>query len=313
VKEAVVSTRPIEIDHLTKYYGAARGVEDVSLAVEEGDVFGFIGPNGAGKTTTIRSLLDMIFPTKGSARIFGMDTHRDSKEIKRLVGYLPSEDFYYKSMTARELLDYSARLHGLDRPASSRRVKDLAALLELDLDRKIKALSRGNRRKVSIIKSVLPEPRLLILDEPTSGLDPLMQLRVFELLRQQRERGATVFFSSHILSEVQKICSRVAIIRDGTVVRIESLEKLQKEHLKKVTMTLRPGVSLDAIDVKGVSELTGDGTSVRFLYSGSADDLLGYLVAKGIHRDLEDFLVEQSTLEEIFIDYYGRGGGEDDR
>jgi ABC-2 type transport system ATP-binding protein len=305
--------RPIEIEHLTKYYGTTRGVEDVSLAVEEGDVFGFIGPNGAGKTTTIRCLLDMIFPTKGSARIFGMDTHRDSREIKRLVGYLPSEDFYYKSMNARDLLEYSAKLHGLDPAASGHRVKDLAAVLELDLDRKIKTLSRGNRRKVSIIKSVLPEPRLLILDEPTSGLDPLMQLRVFELLSKQHERGATVFFSSHILSEVQKICSRVAIIRDGAIVRTEDIGKLQREHLKKVTMTLRAGFSLDAIDVPGVSELKRDGNTVRFLYAGAADGLLEHLVAKGIHRNLEDFLVEQSTLEEIFMDYYDRRGKEDDR
>jgi ABC-2 type transport system ATP-binding protein len=312
-KEVAVPARPVEIEHLTKYYGETRGVEDISLTVEEGDVFGFIGPNGAGKTTTIRCLLDMIFPTRGSARIFGLDSRKGSREIKRLVGYLPSEDFAYKSMTARDLLAYSARLNGLDPSASRARMEELADVLALDLGRKIKELSRGNRRKVSLIKCVLPEPRLLILDEPTSGLDPLMQLRVFELLQQQRERGTTVFFSSHILSEVQKICSRVAIIREGAILRTESIGTLQKEHLKKVSLVLRTGVSLHAIDLPGVSELTRDGNTVRFLYSGAAGDLLDYLVTRGIHRGLEDFLIETSTLEEIFIDYYERGDGEDDR
>jgi ABC-2 type transport system ATP-binding protein len=302
--------KPIEIDRLTKYYGAARGVEDVSLTVEEGDAFGFIGPNGAGKTTTIRCLLDFIHPSKGSARIFGLDTRRDSKQIKRLVGYLPSEDFYYKSMSARELLEYSARLAGVDRSAAAARIKDLAALLELNLDRKIKELSRGNRRKVSMIKCVLPQPRLLILDEPTSGLDPLMQQRVFDLLKLQLEGGATLFFSSHILSEVQKICSRVAIIRDGAILKTESIGTLQKEHLKKVTMTFKPGFSPDAVTIPGVSETKRDGNSVRFLFSGAAEDLLQHLVAGGIHRRLEDFLIETSTLEEIFMDYYDRNGGE---
>ena len=303
--------RPIEVERLTKYYGKTRGIEDVSLTVEEGDVFGFIGPNGAGKTTTIRCLLDMIFPSRGSARIFGLDTRRDSKKIKRVVGYLPSEDFYYKSMTARELLGYSAQLHDLGRPSASRRAEELAGLLELDLDRKIRELSRGNRRKVSMIKCVLPDPRLIILDEPTSGLDPLMQLRVFDLLQKQRERGSTIFFSSHILSEVQKICNRVAIIRDGAILRTANLDTLQKEHLKKVSMTLKSGFSLGSIEVSGVSKLMREGSSVRFLYSGSAEALLEYLVAKGIHRNLEDFLVERSSLEEIFIDYYERGDGEE--
>ncbi len=303
-------SHPIEIESLTKYYGTTRGVEGVSLTVEEGDAFGFIGPNGAGKTTTIRCLLDLIHPTLGAARIFGLDSRKDSKQIKRRVGYLPSEDFYYKGMSARELLEYSAQLCGLDRAASRARIKELAALLELDLDRKIKTLSRGNRRKVSLIKCVLPQPRLLILDEPTSGLDPLMQHHVFDLLQGELARGVTLFFSSHILSEVQKICSRVAIIRGGQILKTEKISTLQDEHLKKVSMVLKPGFFLNAVPVPGVSEMRQNGSTVQFLFSGAAEDLLHHLVTCGIHRNLEDFLIEKSTLEEIFIDYYEKDGGE---
>jgi ABC-2 type transport system ATP-binding protein len=295
---------PIRAEGLTKYYGEVRGIEGVDLEVEEGEVFGFIGPNGAGKTTTIRCLLDLIFPTAGTARVFGLDSHTHSKEIKRSVGYLPSEDYYYKGMTAQELLRYSSRFHGIDARVAAERMTELAGVLDLDLGRKIKELSRGNRRKVSIIKSLIPSPRLLILDEPTSGLDPVMQVRFFELLEAERERGTTVFFSSHILSEVQRVCDRVAIVKGGRIVRTADIAGLQRERLKKVILELTEDADVGDLALPGVSEVERRGDTVQFLYSGAMESLLGYLVDKGIHRKTLDIVIERASLEEIFIDYY---------
>ncbi len=295
---------PIHTEGLTKYYGETRGIEGVDLKVEDGEIFGFIGPNGAGKTTTIRCLLDLIFPTAGSARVFGLDSHTRSKEIKSSVGYLPSEDYYYKGMTALELLRYSSRFYSLEGRAATARIRELADILDLDLSRKIKQLSRGNRRKVSIIKSLLPSPRLLILDEPTSGLDPVMQVRFFELLDQEHKRGATVFFSSHILSEVQRVCDRVAIVKGGRIVRTADIAGLQRERLKKVTLELAEGADVGEIDLPGVSEIERSRDTLRFLYAGTVADLLAHLVERGVHRKTLDILIERSSLEEIFIDYY---------
>jgi ABC-2 type transport system ATP-binding protein len=294
----------IETDGLTKYYGSVCGVEGLDMRVDEGEVFGFIGPNGAGKTTTIRTLLDMIFPTGGSARIFGKDTHSDSKEIKRSVGYLPSEDYFYQGMTGRELLRYSARIAGLDTSDLRSKMEGFADRLELDLNAKIKTLSRGNRRKVSIIKALLPGAKLLILDEPTSGLDPLMQNRFFEIIGEEQNRGVTVFFSSHILSEVQRICTRVAIIKDGRIVRTEAMDRLTRENFSKITLELKTGASIGDLEIEGVEDVERRDGSVRFIYRGPIESLLSYLVSTSIHTKLENLFVERSTLDEIFLGYY---------
>ena len=301
---------PVETQDLTKFYGRSRGIEGVNLKIAEGEIFGFIGPNGAGKTTTIRTLLDMIFPTSGTACVFGLDTHAQSKEIKKSVGYLPSEDYFYRAMSARQLLAYSARIHRLKPDLYRQRIEQLAEHLDLDLDAKIKTLSRGNRRKVSIIKSLLPRPRLLILDEPTTGLDPLMQTRFFELLKEEQKRGTTIFFSSHILSDVQKICTRVSIIRGGQIIRTENIDALAREHVRKITCEIKPGQSIGDLGIQGVSEVEKTGDAIRFLYSGEIDTLLDHLVERGTHKKLNDLLIERSTLDEIFMGYYGEADEE---
>ena len=220
----------IEVKNLKKYYGGSRGVEDVSFTVEAGEIFGFIGPNGAGKSTTIRTLLALIHPTAGSATIFGKDCVRFAPEIAREVGYLPSEVFYYDGMRVKELLEYSASFYHKD---CSARIRQLADTLDLDLKKKIDDLSFGNRKKVGIVQALLHEPKLIVLDEPTSGLDPLIQQRFFDLLRAENEKGAAVLFSSHVLSEVRKLCNRVAIIKEGRIIQVDTIGALQDNGYKK--------------------------------------------------------------------------------
>ena len=213
----------IETKNLTKYYGKARGIIDVSLSVEEGEIYGFIGPNGAGKSTTIRTLLSLIYKTSGEAKIFGLDTEAHKVEILKQVGYLPSEVFYYDNMRAIDLFKYSASFYKKD---CSKRIEELSALLQVNLRQKIEDMSLGNKKKVGIIQGLLHAPRLIILDEPTSGLDPLMQRTFFDLIKEENRRGATVLFSSHILSEVQRICDRVAIIKEGRIITEQKIGEL---------------------------------------------------------------------------------------
>ena len=220
----------IETKKLTKYYGKARGIVDVDLAVEEGEIFGFIGPNGAGKSTTIRTLLGLIKKSGGFATIFGMDCEKDKVKILSEVGYLPGEVFYYDNMRAIDLLRYSASFYKKD---CNQRIAELADALSLDLNKKIEDMSLGNKKKVGIVQGLLHAPRLIILDEPTSGLDPLMQRTFFDLIQRENARGATVLFSSHILGEVQRICDRVAIIKEGRIVDLQSIDSLRKQERAK--------------------------------------------------------------------------------
>ena len=221
----------IEVNNLTKYYGKARGIIDVSFNVEEGEIYGFIGPNGAGKSTTIRLFCSLIYPTSGEAKIFGKDCIRYGPEIRQEIGYLPSEVFYYDRMKVIDLLKYSASFYNKD---CTKRLYELAEVMELDLKRRIDDLSYGNKKKVGIVQGLLHQPKVILLDEPTAGLDPLMQQNFFNLIREEnKERGATVFFSSHILGEVQRMCERVAIIKEGRIIRIEDIKTLQKDNYKK--------------------------------------------------------------------------------
>ena len=225
----------IEVNNLTKYYGKARGIIDVSFKVEEGEIFGFIGPNGAGKSTTIRLFLALIFPSSGEAKIFGKDAIEHGPEIRQDIGYLPSEVFYYDRMKVLDLLKYSESFYDKD---CIERMYELADYMELDLKRRIEDLSYGNRKKVGIVQGLLHQPKLIVLDEPTSGLDPLMQQKFFKLIREENEqRGATVFFSSHILGEVQKMCSRVAIIKEGEIISIQDIATLRRDNYKKIRVT----------------------------------------------------------------------------
>jgi len=286
----------IETFGLTKYYGKNLGIEDVSLTVEEGEVFGFIGPNGAGKSTTIRLLLSLIYPTKGSAKIFGKDCIKYGHEVRQEIGYLPSEVFYYDKMKVGDLLKYSASFYVKD---SRDRMLELAEIMELDLERRIEELSFGNKKKVGIVQGLMHKPKLIMLDEPTSGLDPLMQHRFFDLISEENKRGATVFFSSHILSEVQRLCSRVAIIREGSIVRTEGIKTLRSENYKKVYIRDK-NINEKIFDIDGVSNIRKSADEIRFFYKGDINTVLDII------RDIkvEDILIEEPTLEEIFIHYY---------
>ncbi|NOZ73325.1 MAG: ABC transporter ATP-binding protein [Chloroflexi bacterium] len=287
----------IETDKLTKYYGKARGIIDVSFQVEEGEIFGFIGPNGAGKSTTIRLLLSLIYPTSGSATIFGKDCIKYGPEVRQDIGYLPSEVFYYERMKVIDLLKYSASFYKKD---CTQRMHELAELMELDLDRRIEDLSYGNKKKVGIVQGLLHQPKLLFLDEPTSGLDPLMQRKFFELIRTENEqRGVTVFFSSHILGEVQRMCNRVGIIKEGRIIEISDIHTLQENNYKKIRVVAE---NLDPalFRLPTVTNLRSNEHGVRFFYKGDINSI----VKKISELDLRDVTIEEPTLEEIFMHYY---------
>lgn len=289
----------IETKALTKYYGKARGISDVNLSVREGEIFGFIGPNGAGKSTTIRTILNFLFPTSGSATVFGLDIVRDTAKIKMQVGYLPGEVDYYDDMRVEELLSYSARFYGKD---FRKRLRELVELFDLDTGKYIHSLSLGNKKKVAIIQAVLHEPKLLILDEPTSGLDPLMQKRFFELLRAENSRGTTIFFSSHVLSEVQKLCSRVAIIKNGSILRTEDMETLRGKQFRNVRIGFHDTVP--ELNLRGITNLHRENQSLHFFYNGNVNELIREL---GQHN-ISGLWLEEPSLEEVFLHYYEKEG-----
>jgi ABC-2 type transport system ATP-binding protein len=287
----------IEIKNLTKTYGKARGISNISFNVEEGEIFGFIGPNGAGKSTTIRTLLSLIYPTKGSATIFGKDAVKYAPEIKKEIGYLPSEVFYYDNMRVKDLLKYSASFYKKD---CTKRIHELAEIMNLDLNKKIDDLSLGNKKKVGIVQGLLHEPKLIILDEPTSGLDPLMQQKFFELLQEENKKGATILFSSHILSEVQKLCNRVAIIKEGQLVTVEKISTLQENNYKKIKIETKTKLGLDYFNLEGINKLEVKDNVISFLFRGNINDIL----KKITEIEITNLWIEEPDLEEIFMHYY---------
>ncbi|AIE61654.1 ABC transporter ATP-binding protein [Bacillus methanolicus] len=287
----------IEIKNLTKTYGKARGITDISFNVEQGEIFGFIGPNGAGKSTTIRTLLSLIYPTSGSAKIFGKDCIQYTSEIKKDIGYLPSEVFYYDNMKVKDLLKYSASFYKKD---CSKRIKELAEIMDLDLNKKIDDLSLGNKKKVGIVQALLHEPKLIILDEPTSGLDPLMQQRFFELLEEENKKGATILYSSHILSEVQRLCHRVAIIKEGKIIKVEKISALQENNYKKFKIETTTKVDKNYFQISGVKDLEVKDNIVSFLFKGNLNAILKKI--SGI--EIANLWVDEPDLEEIFMHYY---------
>lgn len=291
----------IETKKLTKFYGKALGICDVDLNVKEGEIFGFIGPNGAGKSTTIRTLLGLIYPTSGSAKIFGKDIQKFGSDIKENIGYLPSEVFYYDDMRVIDLLKYSGSFYKKDQKVILKRINELAEYLDLDLKKKIDDLSYGNKKKVGIIQGLLHEPKLIILDEPTGGLDPLMQQRFFDLLKSENKKGATILFSSHILSEVQKICNRVAIIKSGKIIKIENIKDLAKDTHKRFKLEFVDKINAqDFTDLTGVSDLKIESNTIHFLFKGDINKVIE-VIAK---YKLANLLVEEPDLEEIFMHYY---------
>lgn len=287
----------IEIKNLTKTYGKARGISDVSFNVEQGEIFGFIGPNGAGKSTTIRTLLSLIYPTSGSATIFGKDCIQFAPEIKKEIGYLPSEIFYYDNMKVKDLLKYSASFYKKD---CSKRIKELAEIMDLNLNKKIDDLSLGNKKKVGIVQGLLHEPKLIILDEPTSGLDPLMQQKFFELLEEENKKGATILFSSHILSEVQRLCNRVAIIKEGKIVTVEKISTLQENNYKKFKIETKSALDKNYFQIDGVNKLEVNNNVTSFLFKGNINTVMKIIA----EIEIVNLWIEEPDLEEIFIHYY---------
>ena len=294
-----MSEQAIVLNELTKHYGKHRGINNLSFSVNQGEFFGFIGPNGAGKSTTIRTLMGLIRPTGGSASIFDLDCHSKASVIARDVGYLPSENSYYENMNVRELLPYTADLYGMD---CKTKMKELADRLNLDLSRKIADLSLGNKKKVGIVSAIMTSPKLIIMDEPTSGLDPLIQQAFYDILKEENSRGATVFFSSHVLSEVQKLCDRVAILKEGQLIGIQSIKELRESGYKKVSLSAKEAIPRDFFDLSGIANYaeTADKTSVSFMYNGNITAIIDKLHL--LH--LDDVLLEEPSLEEIFMHYY---------
>jgi ABC-2 type transport system ATP-binding protein len=286
----------IEVNKLTKYYGKARGIVDVSFSVDEGEIFGFIGPNGAGKSTTIRLFLSLIYPSSGSAKIFGKDCIEFGPEIRQEIGYLPSEVFYYEGMKVLDLLKYSASFYPKD---CTKRLHELAELMELDLKRKIDDLSYGNKKKVGIVQGLLHQPKLIVLDEPTAGLDPLMQQKFFNLIREENKRGATIFFSSHILGEVQKMCNRVAIIKEGSIINIQDIKSLQKDNYKKIRVQANE-LDEKRFEVDGVTKMVQEDGGISFFFKGNINAIMRLIGEK----EVTDVTIEEPTLEEIFMHYY---------
>ena len=288
----------IETEQLTKTYGAGRGISDLTMAVEEGEVFGFLGPNGAGKTTTIRTLLDLLHPTAGSARLFGLDSRGDSVAIRARLGNLPGDFGYGKRTSGREALELLAALRGV---GSLARADVLAARFRTELDVPLGQLSRGNRQKVGLILALFHEPELLILDEPTSGLDPLMQEEFLALVAEERERGATVFVSSHELDEVERVCDRVGIIREGNLVAVERVAELTGRASRRVSVVFAaPIEASELLRLPGVSAAESDGARVSFTLAGELDPVIKALSAHTV-LDLD---VRRPTLEEVFLTYY---------
>lgn len=290
----------IELNHLTKYYGKARGIEDVSFQVKEGEIFGFIGPNGAGKSTTIRTLLSLLYPTSGSAKIFGKDVIQYGPEIKKEIGYVPSEVFYYDNMRVIDLLKYSASFYKKD---CSKRMTELAEILDLDLRKKIDDLSFGNRKKVGIVQGLLHEPKLIILDEPTGGLDPLMQQKFFELLEEEKKKGVTILYSSHVLGEVQRLCDRVAIIKEGKIISVEKISTLRENSYKKIRLETQTKADTGLFKMDGINNLEAKGKEISFLFRGN----INLMLKKIADLNLTNIWIEEPSLEEIFMHYYEKG------
>ena len=286
----------IRTRNLTKYYGKARGITDVDLTIEKGEYFGFIGPNGAGKSTTIRILLGLISPTSGDARVFGKDAVKEKEDVLRMVGYLPSEASFYAGMKVKDVIKLSADLRGKDCSAEA---SSLCERLQLDSSRKIDELSFGNRKKVAIVCALQSKPELLILDEPTGGLDPLMQKEFFDIIKERNGEGATVFISSHVLPEIQRNCSRAAVIREGRIIACGGVDELANTKAKRVVVH----GNADLSGLNGIKDLRSSDGRVSFLYGGELTPLLRRLAEGGV----EDLDISDPDLDEVFFHFYEKG------
>ncbi|MDN4472124.1 ABC transporter ATP-binding protein [Demequina zhanjiangensis] len=289
---------PIEIDHLTKRFGDVVAVDDVSFEIAEGEIFGFLGPNGAGKSTTIRCLLDLIRPTSGSCRVLGLDSRKDAVEIRRSLGFLPSDLAMYPNLTGRQTLEFLAHLRG---GVDWAWVDELCERLDADLGRRVAEYSSGNRQKVGIIQAFMNRPKVAVLDEPITGLDPLVQLEFHAMLRQHVAEGNTVFLSSHTLSEVERVTDRVAFIRHGRLVAVERMDDLRAKAVRRLRLEFAAPVAAEEfLSVEGVHEATADGATLTLQYEGSMAPLLKAATSR------EVLSVESGSLDldEMFLEFY---------
>ena len=284
----------IETRNLTKYYGKSRGIDGLSIEVKKGEFFGFIGPNGAGKSTLIRTLLGLIFPNSGEGRILGLDILNNKTEILSRVGYLPAETNFYSGMKAKDVIALSAALRKKDCSEESRLLCDR---LGLDVNKKVSELSLGNRKKVGIVCALQHKPELYILDEPTSGLDPLMQKELYTILSERRDEGATIFLSSHVLSEIGKYCDRAAVIKEGKLIACDRVDRLSSKGAKRVTLK---GVK-KPISLSSIRSYTEEGSNISFLYIGDTSELLHAITL----TEPDDFTVTDPDMDEVFMYYYG--------
>ena len=285
----------LEIINLKKYYGNVRGIEDISIKLKRGEAYGFIGPNGAGKSTTIRALMSLINPTSGMILIDGKKLDKNDLELKKIIGYLPSEIYLYDDLTVKEILDFHESFY--EKNINKRR-KQLVKLLKLDENKKIEDLSLGNLKKLGIILALMHEPKILILDEPTSGLDPIMQNVFYEILLEEKKKGTTILYSTHILSEVSKICDRIGIIKEGKIVREDTVENIEKNN--KTYLTIE-SIDIDKIkkdlNLKIVSE---HNNSVKFINDLNSNKLINIISKYNINK----LLIEEMTIEDLFMEYY---------
>lgn len=285
----------LEIKNLKKYYGKIRGVENVSIRLNSGEVYGFIGPNGAGKSTTIRTLMNLINKTSGIITVNGKELDKDNLELKKIIGYLPSEIHLYDDLTVKEMLDFHASFYNEDH---SKRRKQLIDLFKLDETKKVEDLSLGNSKKLAIVLALLHEPKILILDEPTSGLDPIMQNVLYELLLEEKEKGTTILYSTHILSEITKICDRIGIIKDGIIIKEDLVENLEKNNMTYLTIE-SPDIEVikKTLNLKIVSEYN---TTIKFINNLSSNEIIDKLSKYKINK----LLIEETSIEDLFMEYY---------
>lgn len=284
----------IKIKNLTKTYGKARGIEDINITINKGEIFGFIGPNGAGKSTTIKCIMDLINRNSGNILIDGKSDVKGNYRIKNNIGYLPSEIHLYEDLTVSEMLKYSETFYKKD---CTERKKELVKRLDIDLSKKIDELSLGNLKKVGIVLALMHEPQIVIMDEATSGLDPLMQEQFYEILEEEKKKGTTIFFSSHILSEIKRICDKVAIIREGKIIKIDTIENLSDSQLVRINIS-SPQVEEIRKELKIKEEIKNG--EIKFMYKEDLNNLIAILSKYEIRK----LLIEETSLEEIFMHYY---------
>jgi ABC-2 type transport system ATP-binding protein len=287
----------IRTENLTKFYGKIRGIENVSITVHPGEIFGFLGPNGAGKTTTIRLFLDLIRPTRGRAEIFGLETQKNSLKIKSRIGYIPGDLSLYDTMSGKRFLQFVSSL----RTKAPVMADALCERFQVTVDRRIREYSKGMKQKIGIVQAFMHDPELVIMDEPTLGLDPLMQREFYTFLKEEQEKGRTFFISSHILSEVEKVCDRVGIIREGNIVAIEDVETLKKKSGRLMEVTFSNDITEEDLIIPQISIVSIENRTVRFKVTGTMDDVIKHLS----HFEIKDLVSKGVSVEDIFMHYYG--------